>query len=281
MHPLTDKWWDKSAPWWQKWQHACSRISDVDEAEQRYLARSPWDLNRRPTERTGVSRISFRLLEQPPASIGLMAGEALHALSSALDAVAFAMASRNYDGDLDASPLVRDSSFPVCISREELDSWVRIRRRQELFRTEDLQLFWSAQSSYWQEEAIREKWLDKEQVGRRVDPLVRLRALHNIDKHRRLHVIPLGPHVPYWSSSGSDSRREVSISGVWLDGCDVAEIYDDPDAPVDGEMHWDLRLHLVEPPRRVLLVKELNHLALQVHRSLEVVVRGMVARAES
>ncbi len=207
------------------------------------------------------------MLEQPPAAVALGIGDVLHNMSSALDSLAFAIARRTHGQRLDEDErLQKATEFPVRYSRDEISTWAAERGRIALYSAGDLDALWCGQTYYWTATAWTEHRIGHEPGSmeaarqRDADPLTRLRHLHNIDKHRRLHVALLGPDLPHWFTSDGTTQRRVAMTGLWQDGQIVAEVYDPPSDAGDSEMTWDLRLKLAEQAEPVLLVSQLEHL---------------------
>ena len=110
------------------------------------------------------------------------------------------------------------------------------------------------------------------------DQLSRLRRLHNIDKHRRLHVVVFSPDLPRWGSNGKSLRR-VELTQVWRDGQVVAVVDDPPSDAQDTEMVWDLRLSLDEGKHHGPLVGELRGLAESVRQCVAATLSHLVETA--
>lgn len=216
--------------------------------------------------------------------MALIAGEVTHALSSALDALAFGIARARVGAavmDADES-LQRLPDFPVQYSWSDMRKWGRDRRRPELFGPRELKALWFGQSCYWRAGAWEEFQIgpepgsEAEVAARRWDPLTRLRYLDNVDKHRRLHVALLAPEVPHWFSSG-DSPRGISVASPWVDGQIVARVLDPPSEVEDSDINWDLRLAFAERGIRSNLVDELTNLHGQTVYALGRVIQGLQA----
>lgn len=278
---MYETWRDLGRDWWVKLRHAAGHIDRVVEAERAYLAGQPWSLEPEPEGRDHVTNLRLRLHEPPPPELVLYAGDALHSLSSALDSIAFALAREHYGPGLDDDEVLQSrTEFPVRYSAEALESWRRSNRRTELFGERELRALWWGQSYYWHATSYADHGVgpapDSPEEAQQIsyDPLRRLRYLHKIDKHRRLHVALLGPDITYWGSSG-DSQRRANIGAVWRDGEVVAQVYDPPSDAEDTEIEWGLRVVLVEEGRRELVVDELRRLHQAVGLSLDAVIRAM------
>jgi hypothetical protein len=274
-------WFDPSCDWWAKLANARHHLRDVAQMEARYLAAEPWKILMHPAGRDHAIRVRFEVLEPVPTELSARVGDVLHNLSSALDSLVFGLASAHA-----GEALLRDSrleavtTFKVVKSKAKLESWAAQLGRNELLSAQDLDLIWRAQSFALMSEAIEAGWVTEQGDPNRgptlfdLDQLETLRRLHNIDKHRRLPLVLHGPNVPYWSTTGGESRRETRILDIWAHGTDVAEIYNPPSDSVEGEVHWDLRLHLVEFGRRAMLIDRLDELQGTVDRSLRVICTG-------
>lgn len=281
-------WTDTSSAWWAKLSRANEHLAQVRQLERAYLDAAAWSTIYEPTGEEHWFDVRLHVDEPPPIDISLVAGDCLHNLSSALDAVAYAIAEVNVGGQLlQDEKLQRVSAFPVVASRQALDGWApNDGLRREIYTEIDLDLLWKAQSFYWTAEAVNNDWIDVRpgsaewSVLVQRDPLQLLRSLNNVDKHRRVHVALHGPDVPHWGTSG-ESLGEVRMAGIWQDGAVVARVYDPPSAALDTPMEWDLRLYVVERGERTKLVDLLEHLYASVAHSLTVVARGMTQRAES
>lgn len=278
------QWVDQDCDWWVKLRHADRHIGLVAELERSYLAAEPWTLEVEPTEQPHVSNLRLRLHETPPTNLVLHAGDALHSMSSALESISYALARVFHGPGFDHDDGLQSlTEFPVKHSLADLEAWARRGRRTELYGEREIRALWWAQSYYWTATAFTEHFIGPEPGSpdeveqQRFDPLRRLRDLHNIDKHRRLHIALLGPDVPYWGSDG-DSQRRANIGGVWRDGEVVAQVYDPPSNANDTDINWGLRVVLVEVGRRDLLVDELRRLHQVVQHSLGSVVQAMTTK---
>ena len=266
-------WGNPEADWWAKVRRAESHINDVAELERAYLKRTPWRLDPQPGPVAHRTLLTLRIEESPPIDIALATGDALHGLSSALDALAFAVARATYGPALDDDErLQRETAFPVQWSRSCLVAWWDTKPRRQLYSEGDIEALWRGQSAYWSAyaraelglpEITRADGLDEVEF----DQLTRLRRLHNIDKHRRLHVVVFSPDLPHWGSNGTSQRR-VALEPVWHEGLVVAVVDDPPSDAQDTVMEWDLRLSLDEGEHRRPLVSELRSLAQTVRQCL-------------
>jgi hypothetical protein len=266
-------WSSPEADWWAKVRRAESHINDVAELEGGYLKRTPWSLKPEPGPGAHRTLLTLHIVEPPPADIALATGDALHGLSSALDALAFAMARATFGPALDDDErLQKGTAFPVQLSHAGLLEWWEGRRRRQLYSETDIEALWRGQSAYWSAYARSE--LDLPEIKREdasvaveFDQLTRLRQLNNIDKHRRLHLVVFSPDLPHWGSEGTSLRR-VHLEPVWHDGQVVAVVDDPPSDAQDSAMVWDLRLSLDEGAHRGPLVSELRSLAQTVRQCL-------------
>lgn len=277
-HSGSLRWSDSEHDWWAKFRQADKRLSELRESEVSYLSQSPWTIRVEHSDRDDVSRVYFDLHEPIPETFSVTSGEILHNLSSALDAISFAIARENAgSGFLNDEEQQRRPEFPIVASRGGLNRWVAERRRRELYTDVDLALFWRAQSFNVMAEGFENGWFDfdrdspKAELQIRRDPLHLLKRLSNIDKHRRLHVVLHGPNVPYWGSSGGESVREVRIVPHWTDGAVVAEIVDPPSDVINHDIQWDLCIFLSETGDRDLLVNLLDRLVGAVRQALMVI----------
>jgi hypothetical protein len=266
-------WTDPSADWWAKVRRAEAHIDTVADLEKEYLQRSSWRLDAAPGPVPHRTLLTLRISEPSPVDIPSATGDALHGLSSALDALAFAMARATYGPALDTDErLQKQTEFPVQLSRSALVEWWDSRQRRQLYGQDDVEALWRGQSVYWSAFARAELGLPDITVADALgevefDQLSRMRRLHNIDKHRRLHVVVFSPDLPYWGSNGTSLRR-VALEPVWHDGHVVAVVDDPPSDARDTAMVWDLRLSLDEGDQRGPLVNELRSLAQTVRLCL-------------
>lgn len=255
--------------------------------ERAYLDAGPWSTVYEPTSEEHWFDLRLHVDQEPPVTIALATGDCLHNLSSALDAVAYAIAKVNVGEQLFRDEkLQKESAFPIVMSRQALERWVgKDSLRRKLFTDDNLDLLWKAQTFYWTAEAVNNDWIDAKPGSAewnalvQRDPLKLLRSLHNVDKHRRVHIALHGPDVPHWATSG-ESLREVRMAGIWKDGAVVARIYDPPSTALDTPMEWDLRLYVAESSARLKLTDLLDQLCASVGHSLAVVTGGMMHRAE-
>ena len=266
-------WVDQGADWWAKVRRAESHIETVADLETDYLRRSAWQLEGEPGPVPHRTLLRLRISEPVPVELALATGDALHGLSSALDALAFAMARETFGPALDLDDrLQRQTEFPVQLSRKGLVDWWDHKQRRQLYSEGDIEALWRGQSVYWSAFARAELGkpditVDEAPDEVEYDQLSRLRRLHNIDKHRRLHVVVFSPDVPHWGSNGTSLRR-VALEPVWRDGHVVAVVDDPPSDAQDTDMVWDLRLSLDEGQHHRPLVNELRSLAQTVGQCL-------------
>lgn len=270
---MTTGWADHGADWWAKVRRAEAHIETVAALESEYLGRSAWRLDGEPGPVPHRTLLRLRISEPVPVELALATGDALHGLSSALDALAFAMARATFGPALDSDDrLQRQTEFPVQLSRKALVDWWDYKQRRQLYGEDDIDALWRGQSVYWSAVARSELGLpditgDEAPHEVEYDQLSRLRGLHNIDKHRRLHVVVFSPDVPHWGSNGTSLRR-VALEQVWHDGEIVAVVDDPPSDAQDTDMVWDLRLSFDEGQHHGPLVNELRSLAQTVRQCL-------------
>lgn len=243
---MTACWRDPDTPWQAKLARASSHIDT--------LARAVGDYERElsvchePGSELGST--VYRLVQPRPIPIefSTIIGDVLHNLRSSLDSVAFEFARRHL-GDGLTEELERRVEFPIRDDRfdDYMDQTVRRDvRRRDVYEPVHVDAMRAVQPGHDYDEALA----DGDDLGRnardievRLDLLLALTRLNNIDKHRFVHqtIAQLrtaairGEHPPRWIPG----ERPLD------DGSVVATLIDQPEHPhTPGSVSWDVRLVL-------------------------------------
>jgi hypothetical protein len=93
---------------------AYQHLLDANSATSQFLAREPYDIGRDEQSEPGKLLFWITLLEEPPADIALIAGDAVHNMRSVLDHLVYEISARR-----EASP--RDTGFPLFTHQADWD----------------------------------------------------------------------------------------------------------------------------------------------------------------
>ncbi len=246
-------------PWEVKLRRAQTHRAQFDSQVADFLSTDPITIER--IESPDSTDVEHRptLHRLPPGELSTTLGDFLHNLSSALDSVAFALARHSKGSDL-TDDEEQATSFPICESPDRLDrffgqkprpnKWEKL--RGTLYAEPARKAFIVAQPYRWImvgtgiAEAERTKRYAQEYEW---SSLQRMRALHNLDKHRRLTLFGFRTDIFYFTSNeGADiSMRSGAATEV---GASV--ILSGEDAK-DSHFVHDFALALTDdPPHKAL-----------------------------
>jgi hypothetical protein len=157
-------WWiNPSRDWWLKHQHALGHLRRLRQEVQAYQRREPIMAIPEPGRQDNEIQFRLQLSEPVPATVGLVAGDVVHSLRSALDNMAFAMVESRHGRQLQERE-AKQIQFPITRTPSEFGKFfdgndVRRSLMADPIRAE-LQ---RVQPFYWLSEAKRmnvEKRLD-------------------------------------------------------------------------------------------------------------------------
>jgi hypothetical protein len=165
-------------------------------------------------------------LPEPPTIIGLLVGDCIHNLRSALDHVVYALISTNPAGA--GNPPSERAMFPICDTRAGY-----VHQVKKLHRLDGLPEAVAALIESLQPYRTREKGLDYT-----MHPLWVLNKLQNIDKHRRLMLaagVARLAHVSVRYKSGHDMDLVIAEDMLY----DGAILTSYPPAPDGSEVQMN------------------------------------------
>jgi hypothetical protein len=215
--------WSPTAPCRRRPRHPlsaptlCSPGSVRAEAATEFNASEPFTLTREATD--GPDEFAWRahVHKAVPADISTGIGDVLHNLASALDSVAYALASSAVGRELTPAE-ERASTFPICRDPdqftqffEQVDQRGSPTPRAHLFDQRARESLLLSQPFYWTSQATdtpADEWARRYRENFDWSLLRRLRALNNIDKHRRVATLRTGWPDLFWfgSDEGEDYR---------------------------------------------------------------------------
>jgi hypothetical protein len=206
-------WWDHSASWWAKADHALEHLRTLRRLVDDFRASDSLVVVPEPTN--APDRTAYRLYHgETPVSISTTVGDVVHNLRSALDNLAYGIALHDLDRGMDPKE-ERACEFPICETPDAFDEFfTKNKNRQVLYGTQAREAFRLAQPFHNHEEAIRlgVQVTDTYADELRWDELYRLNHLWNIDKHRRPATLAWSLDLLYWTSNEPSKR-----SWQWAD----------------------------------------------------------------
>lgn len=246
-----------STPAWKaKLNRAAHHLADIEQQVTAYLATKPCEVIEEPVE-TSSFRARLVMRNPVPDELPLAIGDCVHNIRSALDALAYQIAKERHSGEWD-DKLERAPAFPICNTPTDFDRFFREKQRTNFFDDSVQQAFREFQPFGADERVGRLNDVDPKEYE--YDPLLRLDALWNIDKHRRIPVVVFKPGMMSWGSDG-DHKRGVYARRVDDPEDIICYVYDDPATrhlvtPID----YDLQLQLADDTLDRDLVTSLKHL---------------------
>jgi hypothetical protein len=221
---------------------AAFHIRDLRAKFDDFIALDPWSVKRVPTTNEHESRLVFVKNRPIPLEFGTIIGDAVHNMRSALDAIAYALARRNYAG-LWTDDHERAAAFPILATPTEFDSFFGHRWRRDVFDERDQMAMRSVQSFYHREQTDRGSTESYERLFQ-FSQLNRLRIISNIDKHRRLPLTAWALDIVYWGNdSEGPSGRQMRPPNPG-DPEDTIGYFYEPPGTTAHEPHWEFVLEL-------------------------------------
>ena len=221
-------------PWRLKLRRAEHHLDAFDLACDDYLKAANVGFEYEVDRTTGHVSVRLRADREPPMSLGVVVGDALHNLRSALDSAAWEACSRA--GVPEARQ--RDVQFPIGLRS---DGWARLSDSQLPGASREARnVFRSLQPWYAHEVAkVHGVHLDPERA--KDHPLARLHDLARIDRHRIPHPV-LARAGDTWLGSPEGVRVELEQGDPppWGPGVVILTWRVTPAARVD-EVHPDGR----------------------------------------
>lgn len=225
-----------------KIRRAREHMSALECLADRFMKSNPYQLGRRLEAQGRVHEYFFSKYTTPPDTFGLVVGDAIHNLRSALDHVAFALAQ--HGAEAVGATMTREQAmriqFPICDDPDDFK--IQIRRKRLRY----------VKSSY---KTLIERYqpynLNRQHPERTVPKV--LADLNNRDKHRLIAVLSSVIHWPKPSlPPGIDfPKRHFPPVLVWDAGAVVARFtFAEPQPDVDMNLVPDFSLAIDEawPP---------------------------------
>lgn len=241
---LEAEWTDQDQPWWVKVRRAADHIEELDQRVGDFLALDPFEVVYEPTERDYWQRV--RLVERVPIPpvLSAVAGDVIHNLRSALDAVVYAMAREDSQGAWRREQET-GTAFLVFQTPLEFDNWLE--KSGPLYSDRTRRALRSEQPWFWAEMGGLLKKVNHAEEFKWYG-LQRLHRASKLDKHRRLLSAKWAYDMPWWGSSGDEPSTRVLARPAADDPPDVqAYQYDPPGGVVNQDVVWDFMLVIDEP----------------------------------
>lgn len=275
---MTDRDLDRAAGWRLKLDRARKHIDDLTALIDEFLKRGPYRLEQVSVAPHGHG-VRLHIVEEPPAELALVVGDAVHNMRSALD-VAFIDAAarvagrplRDEEARILSLPIERDE--PAFLRRSDWSPKVIDRRVCDRLRgvARAVQAF-GEPSPYWpQRHGTSTRLEDVETQTALGRALADLASLSNEDKHRGLHFAWWAIDHLFAATDGREVRW-TALSPPWTDG-DIVTLLTPADAadrfePVmQGRMTLGLpRLEMVD---QASAADQLSHLHFWSWRAAEI-----------
>lgn len=171
---------------------------DQLEAEFRsFLRLNPYEVIPQPNPEEGLDMYRLKVTRSPPARLGIIIGDAIHNLRSALNHLAWQLAL------LKTATPDRRTEFPIFIDPNAKG----LKKRMADFRPEA------------RVEIERLQPYHRLNPGVPVDFLWAIHELSNLDKHRNLAIISYGLVISMTTSAGK--RPSLTLIGRFEDGTEI------------------------------------------------------------
>jgi hypothetical protein len=203
-----ESWRDQESSWWAKLRRACKHVTELRKMISEFESDRPWSVEVEAGPEANELSYRLRILRPVPSDLITAAGDAIHNMRSALDAVAFELASRHLQGNMNPAQEAL-AEFPIKRDGAEFDEFLKGKRKYEgtaFFRRDIYSVAGIRALRCVQPFAIREEaealgvqWTRDPDAEYKHDQLARLHALSVIDKHRRLPVLAWTADLIYWS----------------------------------------------------------------------------------
>lgn len=237
-----NEWRELGQPWWVKMDRARLHIEDLRSKFDDFIASEPWSVKRVPTSDEHVARLVFVKNQPIPLEFSSIVGDAVHNMRSALDAVAYALARRNFDGTW-TEEHERAPAFPIYATPAEFDSFFDKGKRPEVFDERDRMAMRSVQSFYHREQTDRDSPEAYDRLCR-FSQLNLLKNISNIDKHRRLPLSYWSLDIVYWEGDSEGPSGREMLRPKPGDPEDTIAYFYEPPGSTAHEPHWEFVLQL-------------------------------------
>jgi len=230
-----------------KLKRAVQHLEYLEAEIKRWLGGHPYFLVSMFDPKRGEHGVWLTPEGEPPAEFGILIGDCLHNLRSALDSLAYDLAETYQEGPLSQDTAER-SEFPIFIEPKKFKDWrkrkigaidplaqTEIERLQPYHGRQSYRSFTSLLARA-HPEAYHPLWL--------------LQQLSNIDKHRERHLALFGPHtVEYRRQNANVTLSEPRDATSIRDRTKVFSYQPvDPKAEVDVEFRFALSVAFEEGP---------------------------------
>lgn len=216
---------------WRKFEHGNELFREVQRVAEAFISSHPYRVDLMPNASAGEFTV-WLTVDEAPDDIGLLLGDSLHNLRSALDCMVAAMARRRGGDD-------SETQFPICDDPSDFTNRYRNRRLRAL-STAEIDFLEGIQPY--------------SQGLRAIHPLCYLRDMSNVDKHRLIvPVLVAADRVPvgtFWNMSGLRishgpfiPKERCVLAHVPFSvapRADIARIEPDLSLELPGAMHQDL-----------------------------------------
>ena len=231
-----------------KLDRAVQHLERLQREVQRWLGRHPHFVISNFNPERGRYSIWVTPEGEPPAELGLIIGDCLHNLRSALDSLAYDLARTCQGGTL--SPEVAErSEFPIFIEPKKFEearkrkigaiaprAQAKIKRLQPFNKWDHFRNYMAIWGMRSHPEAYHPLWL--------------LQKLSNIDKHRERHLALFGPEQVLFG--GDNANIVVASARVATSIKDRTKVLSyrpiDPSGEVDVHFSFGLNVALQEGP---------------------------------
>ena len=243
-------WRDPEAAWWAKSRRARTHIDDIKAMLIRFDEDTACRVDLEPTSEAGKTALRLRVLRRPPNEILTTIGDALHNLRSCLDSVAFELASRTLGGTM-TEKQQKSVQFPTCVDKEEFDASLAQKNQRDLYGEHERSALQCAQPFTLRHEAAAEGVVFGTAPAEeyRINELVRLSRLNNLDKHRYLPLLSWYMDFAYFTSEVAACRLDVRMRVPLQDGEVFGHLLFDPGQIDPGPaLHLEMRLTFADDP---------------------------------
>jgi hypothetical protein len=231
-----------------KLDRAVQHLERLEAEVRRWLGGHPYFVVSKFDPERGEHSVWIRPEGEPPAELGLIIGDCLHNLRSALDSLVYDLATVYQEGLL-SDRAAKKSEFPLYIDPDLFEEY----RERKIGATdpcvqtkiEELQPY-----NEWSSFRFFMKTMGMRAHPEACHPLWLLQELSNTDKHRERHLTLFGPEAVMYREENAD----IAVSTVR----DATSIKDrakvlsyrpiDPEGEVDVEFNFGLNVAFKEGP---------------------------------
>jgi hypothetical protein len=246
-------WWmDRNSSWWAKMDRAQAHLNDLT-AEVRQFVGSGWyEVEQVPGAAAHETDLRLRISRPIPVYISTIIGDVLHNMRSALDCVAFELASRYVaPRELTEDEQVK-CEFPIRDELAKVNTFFQESTRRTLYGPREQRAMRDVQPGWLHDQLVAMGGTPARPRADEVpwDSLTLLQRLSNVDKHRTLHLVGWWPDLVYWGSNEGDPEYRWRWGRPpFEDGSVLGTLIGDPGQPAPTpELQHEMELRLFEPP---------------------------------